>query len=77
MLPVMLLGTGMAAPDRRKRLSYFLVFLVISGCMLQAACDAGSINLGRGGTPPGNYQVTITGTASSTEHTATVSLTVQ
>ena len=84
-LPAMLLGTaGMAAPNRRKLLSYCLVFLLVGGCLLQVAC-AGTSNSGSGGgggggtggTPAGTYTVTVTGAAGSTQHTTTVTLTVQ
>ena len=82
-LPAMLLGTaGMAAPNRRKLLSYCLVFLLVGGCLLQVACAGASNNGGggsggTGGTPVGTYTVTVTGTAGSTQHTTTVTLTVQ
>ena len=76
-LPAMLLGAvGMAAPKRRKLLSFCLVFLLVSGCLLQVACSSGS-NSGIGGTPAGSYTITIAGAAASTQHTATVKLTVQ
>ncbi|MGA8618178.1 MAG: hypothetical protein WB660_06600 [Candidatus Sulfotelmatobacter sp.] len=79
-LPAMLLGTGMAAPKPRKLLSCFLVFLLVSGCLLQVACGSASNTGGGGsssGTPAGSYTITITGAATSTQHTATVTLTVQ
>ena len=48
-IPAMLLGTvGMIAPKRRKLLSYCLVFLLASGCLLQVACS-GTANGGGGG----------------------------
>jgi hypothetical protein len=44
----MLLGTvGMAVPKRRKLLSYSIVFLLVSGCLLQVACN-GASNSGSG-----------------------------
>ncbi len=89
-LPAMLLGTvGMAAPKRRKLLSYSIVFLLVSGCLLQVACSGasnggsggngggGGGGSGTGGTPSGTYTVTVTGTAGATQHTTTVTLTVQ
>ena len=79
-LPAMLLGrVGMAAPKRRKLLSYCLAFVLVGGCLLQVACGGGSNGggSGRGGTPPGTYTVTVTGAAGSTQHTTAVTLTVQ
>ena len=80
-LPAMLLGTVvMAAPKRRKLLSYCLVFLVVSGCLLQVACGGGSKGSGgggTGGTPSGSYAIAVTGAAGSTQHAAPVTLTVQ
>ena len=82
-LPAMLLGTaGMAAPNRRKLLSYCLVFLLVGGCLLQVACGGAGTsgsggNGGTGGTPVGTYTVTITGAAGSIQNTTTVTLTVQ
>jgi hypothetical protein len=72
-LPAVLMGTaGTAASKRRKLLSYCLAFLLVGGCLLQAACGSG----GRG-TPAGTYTITVTGAASSTQHTTTVTLTVR
>ena len=84
-VPAMLLGTvGMVAPKRRKLLSYSIVFLLVSGCLLQVACNGASNSGsggggggGTGGTPAGTYTVTVTGTAGATQHTTTVTLTVQ
>jgi YVTN family beta-propeller protein len=79
-LPAMLLGTvGMAAPKRRELLSYALVFLLVSGCLLQVACSGASNGSGggSGGTPAGTYTVTVTGGAGSAQHAAPVTLTVQ
>ena len=83
-LPAMLLGTvGLAPPKRRKLLGYCIVFLLVSGCLLQVACSgtsssgSGGGGGGTGGTPAGTYTITVTGTAGSTQHTTTVTLTVQ
>jgi hypothetical protein len=84
-VPAMLLGSaGMGKQNRRKLLGICIVFLVLSGAMVQVACSSGgSSNNGGGGTgtpgtPAGQYTVTITGTASGgLQHTATVNLTVQ
>jgi YVTN family beta-propeller protein len=83
-LPAMLLGAvGMAAPKRRKLLSYCIVFLLVSGCLLQVACSGASNSSGggggggTGGTPAGSYTITVAGTAGSTQNAASVTLTVQ
>jgi DNA-binding beta-propeller fold protein YncE len=83
-LPAMLLGTvGLAPHNRRKLLSYCIVFLLVSGCLLQVACSgasnsgSGGGSGGTGGTPSGTYTVTVTGTAGATQHTTMVTLTVQ
>ncbi len=72
-LAAMLVGmVGIAVPKRRKLLSCCLVFLVVGGCMLQAACGTGGTL-----TPAGTYSITVTGTAGSTQQTTAVTLTVQ
>ena len=69
LIPAMLVSTvvGVAAPKRRKLLSYCLVFLLVSGCLLQVACSAASNGSGGGGggggTPSGSYTITVTGAA--------------
>jgi hypothetical protein len=80
MLPAMLLGAaGMAAPKRRKLLAYCFAFLLVGGCLLQAACGGGSNGSvsGGGGTPAGTYTITVTGAAGSTQNTTGVTLIVQ
>jgi DNA-binding beta-propeller fold protein YncE len=79
-LPAMLLGTvRMAAPKRRKLLSYCLAFLLVSGCLLQVACSGASNGSGGGGggTPSGSYTISVTGAAGSTQYAAPVTLIVQ
>ncbi len=74
LLPGMLLGMAViAAPRRRKLLSYCLLFLVAGGCVLQSACaGVSSSNF----TPAGSYTIHVTGTAGSTLQTVAVTLTV-
>lgn len=79
LLPAMFLGTlRMAKPKGRKLLSYCLVFLLVGGCLFQAACS-GASSLGVNtttGTPAGTYSVVVTGAAGSNQHTTTIMLTV-
>jgi sugar lactone lactonase YvrE len=80
LLPAMFLGTlGIAKPKGRKRLSYCLVFLLVGGCLFQAACGGASppgVNTTTG-TPAGTYSVVVTGSAGSNQHTTTIMLTVK
>ncbi len=73
-------GIGLTV-DGRKKKTLGLVFscVLFGGLALQTACSSGS---GGGsskssGTPAGSYTVTVTGTSGSTQHTASVKLTVQ
>ncbi len=78
----MLLGmVGLATPNRRRLLRYAIMCLLTGVCLLQVACgSSGSVgggSGGTGGTPAGAYAVTVIGTAGSSQHTTTVTLTVQ
>jgi hypothetical protein len=82
MIPGMLLfGGGVHKLNRRRLLSFCLIFLVLGGCLFQVACGGGSntpATGGKPGTPANSYTVTITGNAIGTpQHTASVLLTVQ
>ena len=82
-VPAMLLGgAGISKPNRRKLLGFCLIFLVLSGCMLQSACgSSGSsshTSTGNSGTPEGSYSVVVTGTANGVSiPTPAQTLTVQ
>ena len=62
---------GVVWPIRHR--AWFLAF--VGACMLQMACG-GSNNSGSAGVPAGTYTISITGAATSTQHTAAVTLTV-
>ena len=82
-LPAMLLSTaGLTSKNRRRLLSCFLVLIVIGSCLFFASCGSGSststnTNTSSGGTPAGQYTVTITAKAGATSHNTTVTLTVK
>jgi hypothetical protein len=75
-LPAMLVG--LATGKRRKLLSCCLVLLVVGACLLQAACGGGGGSTSTtGGTPSGNYTVTVMATAGSTQQTLPLTVVVQ
>jgi trimeric autotransporter adhesin len=81
-LPAMLLGgTGMATPNRRRKmLTCLLLALAIAGSVFLVACGGSSSSSGGGGstgTPAGSYTVTVTATSGSTTQNETLPLTVQ
>ena len=82
-LPAAVLGAlGLATPNRKKLLSYILMWLLAGGCLLQAACGGGSSRSGgggggTGGTPAGTYSITVTATTGPIQHGTTLTLTVQ
>ena len=74
-----LLGVGFTSNGRRKGLvGLMMCCLLIGGLAFQMACGGGSgSSTGAPGTPAGNYAVTLTGSAGSTQHATSVTLTVQ
>jgi hypothetical protein len=64
---------------RKKRLTMFMLALVLSLVSLQAACGGGGGGGGGGnpGTPKGTYNVVVTATSGSLSHTVPITLTVQ
>jgi hypothetical protein len=74
-----LCGTRVGGSNRKKLLAIAIVFLALTGCMLQTACSGVSSSSGThsAGTPAGTYAVTITGSAGGMQQTTSVSLTVQ
>ncbi|MGA9509722.1 MAG: FG-GAP-like repeat-containing protein [Candidatus Sulfotelmatobacter sp.] len=80
LIPGMLFGSaGIVKQDCGRLLTWMLAFAVLGACLLQGACgNAGSAKTTGtgGGTPAGLYTVTVTGSANGTQHTTTVSITV-
>jgi sugar lactone lactonase YvrE len=83
LLPAMVLSTaGIAAPRRKKLLSWVLLALTVSGLLFLVACGGGSSSGGGGGggggTPANTYHITIQGAAQGfTSQTTQVTLVVQ
>jgi large repetitive protein len=78
LLPAMFLSALGIAPKGRKLLSYFFVFLLVGGCLLQVACGGASHGVNTTtGTPAGTYSVIVSGAAGSNQHTTTIKLTIQ
>ena len=66
------IGTGLGCGYSRRRRYLFFVGCVLAGLIFQAACGGGS-----NGSKSVNYAITITGTSGSTQHSTSVTLTVQ
>jgi VCBS repeat protein/List-Bact-rpt repeat protein len=80
LMGLMLVGTGLASGCKRKsgRARVVAGIIVVGVLALEAGCAGGASPANSsGGTPPGSYIVTITGTSASLQHSASVTLTVQ
>ena len=66
------IGTGLGCGYSRRRRYLFFVGCVLAGLIFQAACGGGSNS-----SKSVNYAITITGTSGSTQHSTSVTLTVQ
>jgi hypothetical protein len=72
-----LLGLGVGAGYKRRRwLAGALLGLIAGIILLQGACGSTSSKAPTGGTPAGNYTITITGASGSVSHNTTVQLIV-
>ena len=72
-----LLGLGLGAGCQRRRwLAGVLLGLIAGVLLLQVACGSSSSTTTTGGTPAGNYPITITGSSGTISHNATVQLVV-
>ena len=64
----------------QRKLDFLLCCMLLAGLLFQAACGGSSTSgrsAGISGTPKGQYTITLTGVAGSTQHSAGVTLTVQ
>ena len=80
LLGTALMGIGFRRVRHKQMLG--LLFGILLFALAQASCGGGSSSgggggKGSGGTPPGNYSVTVTGTSGSLQHSTTDILTVQ
>ena len=80
-LPAIVISTiFLAAPYRRTHMSWilrlflFTVLIWIPGC---GNSNSGNTGPGNGGTPSGVYNIVVTGGSGATQHTSTLTLTVQ
>ena len=80
-MAILLAPLVLGRPKREKLVSSILLALLAGGCLLQLACTSASMSpnvpSAAGGTPAGRYTIQVIGTAGSTQHSTTVTLTVQ
>lgn len=77
---MVLIGLRLKAGDRKRQqlLGCAILCLPSGGLLFQTACSGGTTtNTSPGGTPSGNYTITVTAASGSTQHTASLMLTVQ
>jgi hypothetical protein len=72
-----LLGAGVGGNKRRRRVTGILMFCALFAMLLlQPACSSTSTQAPVSGTPPGNYNITVSATAGSDTKSTTITLTV-
>ena len=82
-MAILLAPLVLGRPKRGKLLSSIFLALMAGGCLLQVACtnasmsSNGNVRSAAGGTPAGTYTIQVIGTAGSTQHSTTLTLTVQ
>ena len=74
-----LIGTGFGcANSRRKRvLGFLMLYAILAALLLLPACGGGGTHPApHGGTPPGTYNITVTGTDGTLSHSVAPPLTL-
>ncbi|HXJ89882.1 MAG TPA: VCBS repeat-containing protein [Candidatus Binatia bacterium] len=67
-----------AQKNKRNATGLIILGILLLGITFQSACGGGTqVKQMSGGTPPGNYTITVTGTSAALQHTTTFALTVQ
>ena len=81
LLTILAAGLVLFPPKRGKLASYVLSVLMVGACFFAAACSSGSTNntvtTSVSGTPAGKYTVQVIGSANSTQHNSTLTITVE
>lgn len=78
LLGLSLAGFSPRSTRSRDKMASALLFstLLFAGLTFECSCSGSPSKGGGGGTPPGNYLVTMTGSSGATQHSTTITLTV-